>query len=79
MVCFLFGVSQILDQLGIIASVLEVGLMVGWGLFHMLEKMGFQLWQDLVLLCSLQELDLCICPNLMDPFHSFLRVGLRYL
>ena len=33
-------VSQVLDLLGIIAPVLEVGVMAGWGVFHRLGKNG---------------------------------------
>ena len=39
------------------------------GLCHRWEKMVFLLWQGWVSLCSLQELDWCICPNLLYPFH----------
>ena len=52
-----------------ITLVLEAGVKVGWGLFHRSRKMVFQLWQVLVSLCSWQELGLCTCPNLIDPFH----------
>ena len=62
-------VSWILDLLGIIALVLEVGVKADWGLFCKLEKIVFLLWQGLGLLCSLPELDLCICPSLNNPFH----------
>ena len=39
------------------------------GLFHIPKGIVFLLWQGLVSLCSWLELDLCTCPNLMDPFH----------
>ena len=63
------SVSQILGLLGIVKSVLEVGVKAGWGLFHRLDKMVFLLWQGLGLLCSLWGLDLCTCLSLLDSFH----------
>ena len=60
--------SQIWDCLGIAASVPEVGVIVGLDLCHRWEKMVFLLWQSFMLLCSLWELNWCICSNLLDPF-----------
>ena len=62
------SVSQILGHLGIVALVLEAGVMVDLGICHRQGKMVFLLWQGWMLLCSLWELDWCICPNLIDPF-----------
>ena len=57
----------------------EVGVRVGLGLFHRPKRKMSSLWKDLVLCYSWQVLDLYVCPNLLDLFHSFLSVGFRYL
>ena len=62
-------VCQILDCLGIVALVPEVGVMVHMNFCHRQEKMVFLLWQGWVLLYTLQRLDWCIFPNWTDPFH----------
>ena len=56
-------------SLRIIAWTLVADAEVNLDPFHRLRKMEFPLWIGKELLYSRQELDLCIYPGWMGPFH----------
>ena len=69
-VCVLLGSAfQNLDLSKIITLALVTGVEVSLDLFCKLRRMENLLYQGLVSLCSWHELDLCIYPSWMGPFH----------